>query len=178
MLKKILIGLLLALGALVLYAQVATSTDFRIVREIKINAPAFAVFPFVNEPKKMNSWNPWLKLDHEAKVEYLGPEAGVGAASTWDGDMQVGAGTATVTHSVPNFLVRMQLVYRRPMQGTSTVDFSLKQEGEITSVDWIMLGQRNWLGKVVCLVMNTEKLIGNQFDSGLADLKSMVESAK
>src|SRR3569832_739186 len=107
MLKKILIALVvLILGVIV--TALLKSPDFRVERSITIAAPPEAIFGWFNSHKKFNEFNPWLKMDPGAKVEYLGPETGVGAASTWEGKL-TGKGKATITESKPNELIRLRM---------------------------------------------------------------------
>ena len=139
-------------------------------------APASAVFVQVNELKKWEAWSPWAKLDPAMKQKYEGPAAGVGAVSSWAGNNQVGEGRMTITESRTNELVRFNLEFFKPMAGTSTSEFSFKPEGNQTSVTWSMSGQNNFIGKAMCLFMNMDKMMGGQFETGLASMKSIVEA--
>ena len=61
------------------------------------------------------------------------------------------------------------------MEGTSTVDFTFKPEGDRTLVTWHIYGSNNYLSKIMCLFMDMDKMIGGQFEVGLANLKALVE---
>lgn len=172
---KIVAALAIAVAGIFIYAATVMPKSFRIVRSIVIAAPAADIFPYVNNMKKMNSWNPWMKLDPNVKVTYTGPEEGLGAASEWDGNSNVGAGRATVTHSFPPYLVRLNMEWFKPMDGASTVDYSLKQVGDSTTMEWIMLGKNNFISRVMCIFMDRDKIVGGEFEKGLAELKNAVE---
>ena len=168
MLKKILIGLaVLVIG--VIAAALLKSPDFRVERSITIAAPPEAVFVWFNSHKKFNEFNPWLKMDPEAKVEYAGPETGVGSISTWHGKM-TGKGKATITESKPNERIVERMEWLEPMQGVSTVEFTFKPEGEgKTKVTWAMYGRNEGLlARAVSLVMDCESMCGPEFEKGLA----------
>jgi uncharacterized protein YndB with AHSA1/START domain len=172
MIKKLLIGLavIIAIIAIVLIAAATRPADFRIERSATLSASPAALFEHVNNHRKFNVWNPFMKLDPNVKSTYDGPEAGVGAVCSWDGNMNVGAGSCTIVESKPNELVRCRMDWKRPMEGTATVDFTFKPEGDKTVVTWTMYGKNNFMGKVMSLFMDCEKMCGPQFEKGLASL--------
>ncbi|MGE3769387.1 MAG: SRPBCC family protein [Bdellovibrionales bacterium] len=148
--------------------------DYRVERKTSIAASPAAIFPHINDHRKMAVWSPWVKMDPEVKLTYSGPRAGKGAVVAWDGDRS-GAGTSTIADSKYNKLVKYNLVFTRPFEATSTAEISLAREGGKTTVTWVMFGTNNYVGKVIGLVMNCEKMISREFDKGLADLKATVE---
>ena len=172
MLKKILIGLaVLVIG--VIAAALLKSADFRVERSITIAAPPEAVFVWFNSHKKFNEFNPWLKMDPEAKVEYAGPETGVGSISTWHGKL-TGKGKATITESKANELIRLRMDWLEPMEGVSTVDYLFKTEGGKTTVTWAMYGKNEGLlAKVMSLIMDCESMCGPEFEKGLAEVAKL-----
>jgi hypothetical protein len=180
MIKKILlIGLAAVLGliGLILIVAAFQPSQFRVERSATLQAPAGALFDYVNNHRKFNEWNPWMKMDPEAKNTYSGPAAGVGAIAEWEGK-QVGKGRATITESRPGEFIRQRMDWLEPMEGVSTVEFTFKPEGERTTVTWAMYGTNNYMGKLMCLFMNMEKMVGPQFEQGLADLGKVAAAAK
>ena len=176
MLKKILIGTVVVIAAFLIF--VATRpTDFRVERSATIAAPAQALFEQVNDHHKFNQWNPFLKLDPNVKNTYSGPDAGVGAVCSWDGNKDVGAGSATITESKPGELVRERMDWKRPMEGIATVDFTFKPQGDKTVVTWAMYGKNGFMGKLVSIFMDCDKMCGPPFEQGLADLGKIVTAA-
>ena len=115
-----------------------------------------------------------MKLDPKVKLTYSGPESGVGAACSWEGDRNVGAGSATIIESKPGELVRLRMDWREPMTGTSTVDFTFEPEGDKTTVTWAMYGQNGYMGKLMSLFIDCDKMCGEQFEKGLANLGEVV----
>jgi len=174
MLKKLLIALaVLVVG--IFAAALLKSPDFRVERSLVIAAPAEKLFPYFDNHKKFNEWNPWAKMDPEAKNTYSGPESGVGAVASWDGKM-VGKGSATITESKPNERIIERMDWLEPMQGVSTVEFTFKPESEgKTKVTWTMYGtNQGLLSKVMSLVFNCESMCGPEFEKGLADVAKLV----
>jgi hypothetical protein len=176
MLKKILIGILVVIAAF-LFFVITRPADFRVERSATIAAPAQALFEQVNDHHNFNKWNPFLKLDPNVKNTFSGPDSGVGAACSWDGTKDIGAGTATITESKPGELVRERMDWKRPMEATATLEFTFKPEGDKTVVTWAMYGKNGFVGKLVSVFMDCDKLCGPQFEQGLADLGKIVTAA-
>src|SRR3954471_18468555 len=169
MIKKILIGL----TALILLFFIVVSTrpaDFRVERSATIAGSPGALFEQVNDHHKFAVWNPFLKLDPNVKNTYSGPDSGVGAVCSWEGNSNIGAGSSTIIESKPGELVRMRMDWKRPMEGTSTVDFTFKPEGDKTVVTWAMYGKNGFMGKLFSVFMDCDKMCGPQFERGLANL--------
>jgi uncharacterized protein YndB with AHSA1/START domain len=172
MIKKLLIGIvaiIVLIGIFLIYAATRPG-DFRVERSATLSAPPAALFEHVNDHRKFNVWNPFLKLDPGVKNTYSGPESGVGAVCSWEGNDNVGAGSCTIIESKPGELVRCRMDWKRPMEGIATVDFTFKPEGDKTVVTWAMHGKNNFMGKVMSVFMDCDKICGPQFEKGLADL--------
>ncbi len=176
MITKILLGLA-AVIALFLAFVATRPADFRVERSATLAASPAALFAQVNDHRKFNTWNPFLKVDPNVKNTYSGPTSGVGAACSWDGNSEIGAGSATIIESKPGELVRMRMDWKRPMEGTSTVDFTFKPAGDKTVVTWAMYGKNNFVGKAVSVFMDCDKMCGPPFEQGLADLGKVASAA-
>lgn len=175
MLKALFIFVLGAVCAVVALASRRPDT-FHFSRSVTINAPADKIFERINTQAKWKDWSPWAKLDPAMKSSLSGPESGVGSAYSWDGNNKVGAGSSTITESVPSSKVVMRLDFLRPFAGTNTATFTLAPEAGGTRVTWAMDGTSNLMMKTMGLVMNCEKMMDAQFDEGLANLKRLVEA--
>ena len=102
---------------------------------------------------------------------------GVGAIYTWSGNNEVGEGRTTIIESRPSELIRVRLEFVRPFAATSTATFTFRSEGERTAVTWSLDGGNSFPAKAMGLVMNIDKMIGDDFEKGLAQLKVMAEAA-
>lgn len=170
--KTILIGFIafiVIVAGFLIFAATRPS-DFRVERSTTLSASSAALFEHVNNHHKFSAWNPFMKLDPNVKNTYSGPESGVGAVCRWEGNSKVGAGSCTIIESKPGELVRCRMDWIRPMEGTATVDFTFKPEGDKTVVTWAMYGKNNFMGKVMSVFMDCDKICGPQFEKGLADL--------
>lgn len=168
MLLKILIGLAVVVVILLIVIALQPAT-FRVERSATLAASPAALFEQVNDHRKFAVWNPWGKMDPTSVNTFSGPDSGVGAKCAWVGK-KVGTGSATIIESKPGELVRQRMDWLKPMQGTSTVDFTFKPQGDQTVVTWAMYGPQTFMGKAMSLVMNCEKMCGPQFEQGLIDM--------
>jgi hypothetical protein len=176
MILKILIGFLFVLGLLAAYIA-SRPTNFRVTRSAAMAAPAAAIFSLVNDFRKWTAWSPWDKFDRTLKKSYEGPPEGVGAVYRWSGNSQVGEGSTTITESKPNELVRIRLQFVRPFKCDNPVEFTFRPQGNETVVTWDMTGKYNFITKAMGLFINMDKMTGDQFTEGLANLKRIVEKA-
>lgn len=178
--KKILIALIVVVAILALFAGIVAMqpADFRIVRSATISAPPSEVFPKVNDFHQWEAWSPWAKLDPEAKNTFEGPAAGTGSIFKWSGNDKVGEGMMTVLESRPDELIKIKLEFIRPFPDTSITEFTFKPEGNQTMVTWSMAGTKNFMSKAVCMFMNMDKMVGGDFEKGLANMKTVVEGKK
>jgi len=156
----------------------ATRPDtFRYERRATIAAPPAVVFGFINDLRRFQDWSPWAKLDPQCKIVFSGPAAGVGTAFAWEGNGKVGAGSMTCVTSRPAEQLEFRLEFLRPMKATNTARFTLQPEGGGTLVVWSMDGKNNLSGKAFGLVVDCEKMVGKDFERGLASLKTLAEGA-
>jgi len=174
MLLKILIPVaVIVLGVLVVVAM--QPADYRVTRTATIAAPAAAVFAQVNDFHKWQAWSPWEKIDPAMKRTYEGAPAGTGAIYAWVGNKEVGEGRMTVTESRPSELIRIRLEFVKPFRATNVAEFTFEPRGDQTAVTWTMTGQKNFLTKAIHLFMNMDRMVGGSFETGLAQMKALVE---
>ncbi len=174
MLTKILIALAVLVIGLCIVAALQPAR-FNYTRSITIAAPPSALFAQINDLHNFQNWNPWAKIDPNAKMIYSGPDAGVGASYQWVGNKDVGEGVMTITESRPSEIVRCRMDFKKPMEATNMAEFTFKPEGNQTVVTWGMSGTNKFCGKAFGLIVNCEKMVGTQFEKGLATLKSLTE---
>jgi hypothetical protein len=176
MIKKILLGLAVLIIVLVVVVALQSS-HYRVERSATMNAPASVVFAQVNDFHKWNAWSPWEKIDPAMKKTFDGAPAGTGAGYAWVGNSEVGEGRMTITESHPSDLIKIKLEFLKPFAATSDTVFTFKPEGNQTKVTWTMDGDKNFLAKAVHMFMNIDKMVGGDFEKGLAQMKTVAESA-
>jgi Polyketide cyclase / dehydrase and lipid transport len=176
MLIKILIVLVVIIVVLLIVAALRRA-DFRVERSIVVSVPPAAVFAQVNDFHKWGAWNPWAKLDPAMKETYDGAPSGVGASYSWRGNKNVGTGRMTLTESRPVEWLKIKLEFLKPFAATNTTEFTFKPNGNQTIVTWSMYGKSNLICRLMGLFMSMDKMVGTQFEKGLADLKAASEAA-
>ncbi len=176
MIKKILLILVAAILLLVIVASLRPS-QFTVTRWATIPATPEVVFAQVNDFHKWQEWSPWAKMDPACKFAFSGPDAGVGAGFSWEGNNDVGAGTMKITESRPGELVKMDLDFTKPMEGHNLTVFTFKPNGASTDVTWTMYGENGFMGKLFGLFVDCDKMVGEQFIQGLRNLSGVVTKA-
>lgn len=174
MAKKIVLGLVLVL---VLFAgYVLTRPNrFHYERSGVINAPADKVFPYISDFKQGSLWSPYEKTDPAMKKSYSGPEGAPGSIMEFE-SQEAGSGKLEMLTLVPNELVQIRLTMTKPFYGENLVEYKLTSEGSGTRFTWSMSGENGFLGKLISVLIDCEKMIGKQFEEGISNLKALVES--
>jgi len=176
MLKKIGIGVA-ALVVLFVALVAVQPSEFTITRSATISAPPATVFPLVNDFHAWGAWSPWEKLDTGMKKTFSGSEKGKGAVYEWSGNDKVGTGRMEITDSRENAQIDIKLDFIAPFAASNTTLFTFVPEGAGTKVVWAMSGHNNFLSKAFSLFMNMDKMVGSDFEKGLAEMKKAAEAA-
>jgi hypothetical protein len=168
----------LAIVGLLLFVLIAGRPDeFTVMRTATIAAAPEEVFPHVNELRKWDAWSPWAKLDPNAKNSFDGPASGVASTMSWSGNNKIGEGRMAITESRASALIRFRLEFLRPFKATNVAEFTFNSAGNQTEVIWSMTGRNNFFFKLFGLFMDCDKMVGKDFEKGLASLKTVVEKA-
>lgn len=174
MIKTIVIVLVVAVAAIFVYA--ATKPDaFRVQRATSIKAPPEKVFALINDFHKWAGWSPWEKLDPEMKRTHSGAAEGKGAVYAWEGNSKVGAGRMEIKESSPSSKIVIKLDFIKPFEGHNTAEYTLETKGDSTDVTWAMYGPAPFISKVMQVFVSMDSMIGKDFETGLANMKSIAE---
>jgi hypothetical protein len=174
MLKVICLLVVLAIVAILVFALTKPDT-FLVERTTTINASPEKVASLINDFHRWNDWSPWAKLDPDMKTTYSGPASGVGSVYEWEGNSKVGKGRMEILSVQPE-KTSIKLDFLKPFEGHNTADFVLQQQGTATRVTWIMYGPLNFFpGKLLSVFSSMDKMIGGDFDKGLANMKAAAE---
>lgn len=174
MLKKILILLIVLVAAFAIVVSRQPS-EFRVERSATIDAPAAKVFALVNNLQKWESWSPWANLDPKATHSLEGPAEGVGATMRWSGNREVGEGSLVITESKASELVQYKLDMVKPFAGSNMSEFHFDSDGDKTNVTWSLYGEADFIHKAMGLIFNCKKMVGERFEQGLENLKTVAE---
>lgn len=161
----------------VILGLAATKPDsFRYDRSLVMKAPPEKIHPYLNNFKLGNEWSPWIKKDPNIKLKYEGPESGIGAVQEWDGNKDIGSGRLEIVEDTP-LNVKIKLDFYSPMKAKNMAEYNLEPQADGTKMTWSMYGPNPFMGKVISVFINCEKMVGREFEKGLADLKTIVERA-
>ena len=167
---------ILLLLALVLVIFAATKpNEFTIRRSISIHAPAERIYALIADFREWPKWSPWEALDPNLKRTMSGMESGAGAIYEWDGNKKAGAGRMEIVQASPPSRIEIRLNFLRPFRAENKVVFTLIPAGDGTNVIWEMSGINNLGFKIMGILMNMDKLVGRDFEKGLATMKAEAE---
>jgi hypothetical protein len=166
----ILLGILIALA----YYINSRPSAFNMERSITINAKPEKIIGFVNDLHNWDKWSPWEKMDPTMQKKYSGAEKGVGSIYEWVGNNKVGQGRMEILESSPK-KVTVKLDFLKPFEAHNMTDLVLEPEGDTTKVRWVMTGNNNFMSKAMHMVVSMDKLVGKDFENGLAALKEVSE---
>ena len=175
MLIKIIIGIVIVVIVFVVVVAMQPS-EATITRSMTMPLPPAPIFAQANDFHKWEAWSPWTKLDPAAKNSFEGAPSGEGAIFTWSGNDKIGAGKMAIIESKPSELIRIKLEFYRPFPGINDTLFTFKPEGNQTTVTWTMTGKRTFLAKMFCMFMNMDKMVGGEFEKGLAQMKAAAQA--
>ena len=174
MIKIIVIVLVVIVAAILGYAATRPDT-FSVQRAASIKAPPEKIFPLIDDFHRWTVWSPWEKLDPDMKRTFSGSAAGKGAAYAWQGNSKVGEGRMEILDDPAPSKIVIKLDFIKPFEGHNTATFLLVPKGEVTDVTWTMDGPSPFVSKLIGVFMNMDKMIGNDFEAGLANLKAAAE---
>jgi hypothetical protein len=149
---------------------------FRVERSIVIEAPAAEIYPHIDDFHAWADWSPYEKMDANLAKTYSGPARGVGANYAWVGK-KAGSGSMEILQSTAPSKVIIALRFTKPFTANNTAEFTLEPQGSSTKVTWAMHGPNTLMSKVMGLFFSMDKMVGPQFDEGLASLKAITEKA-
>ena len=148
---------------------------FEFTRSTIVAAAPAVVHALIDDFHRWETWSPWEDVDPTLRRAYSGSDSGVGARYEWRGNRQAGEGSMEITRSSAE-RIGVDLHFTKPFKADHEIEFVLTPAAGGTKVDWVMRGNNTGLGAVFAKVMPTEKLVGKDFEKGLARLKRAAES--
>jgi uncharacterized protein YndB with AHSA1/START domain len=171
-----IIAVILAVAIAVVLILAATKPNrFSVRRETTVKAPAEKIFLLINDFHQWVTWSPWERRDPALKRSYSGAESGKGAVYGWEGNKSVGSGRMKILESATPSKIVIKLDFFKPFEGHNTAEFTMLPQGDGTHVIWLMHGPAPFINKVMQVFMNLDKMIGKDFEAGLASLKQLTE---
>ena len=174
MVKKIAIAVGVIVAGVLGYAATRPDT-FRVERTATVKAPPDKIYPLIQDFHAWSGWSPWERVDPGMRRTYGGAPSGVGAEYAWDGDKNVGKGRMEIAEASPPSKVTLKLDFERPLEAHNIVNFTMEPKGDATSVTWAMHGSVPFLAKIVHVFLDMDRMVGQDFEAGLANLKALAE---
>jgi hypothetical protein len=173
-----ILALVAAIALVGFIAYVATRpNELRVTRETLIAAPPERIFGHLANLPGWRAWSPWEKKDPGMKRTFEGPESGVGAIYRWEGNKDVGSGRMEIQQATADAKVVIDLHFLKPFEARNTAEFILEPVGVSTRVTWVMFGPASFMSKLMGVFMDMDRMIGKDFEAGLANLKALCEKA-
>jgi hypothetical protein len=175
-----ILGIFLVAAAALAAFLIAVATRrgaFRVVRSAVIPAPEATLFAEVNDLHRWQAWSPWARLDPAAQNDFAGPPLGIGSSMHWTGNNKVGEGRMTIIETEPCSFVRLRLEFLKPFQAINLAEFTFEPRVEGTLVTWSMSGTNKFLGKLMGVFIDCDKMCGAMFEQGLANLEVVTREA-
>jgi len=166
--------LVLAVAAVLIYAAFRPGT-LTVQRSAVIKAAPEKIFALINDFGQWTAWSPYEKKDPAMKRARSGPPQGKGAHYAWEGNKDVGKGRMEIADASPPSQVTINLDFEKPFEAHNTVVFKIEPKGDATNVTWTMTGRSNYIAKVIGIFLNMDKMIGTDFEAGLANMKAVAE---
>lgn len=174
MIKTLLTGIALAVLGLLGYASIQPDS-FTVERSTTIQAPPERIYPYLADFHQWSVWSPWEKLDPAMKRTFSGAARGLGAIYAWEGDKAVGSGRMEIRSARPVSSVDIQLDFLSPFEAHNTASFTIVPQDGATTVTWTMRGPMPFVSKVLGVFISMDRMIGQDFEAGLANLKAAAE---
>jgi hypothetical protein len=175
--------IVLVVIAAILAAAAMRPASFTVKRSILVNAAPDKIFALVNDFHNWGSWSPYEKIDPTMTRRLSGEASGKGAVYEWEGKGKAGAGRMEITDASLPSKVTIKLDFTKPFEAHNTAEFSFEGKGDrtgraathVTEVTWAMFGPSPFMAKLMGLFINLDRMVGKDFETGLANLKSATE---
>jgi hypothetical protein len=152
------------------------ASTYVVERKATINAPRQAVFDRIANFERWPEWSPWEELDPDMEKTYTGTAGEVGSGYSWTGNRKAGAGSMKMTAIDAPSSMGADLSFLKPFKSENTLVFDLAEVGEGTEVTWTMHATHSLVTRVMSMFGLMDKMIGKDFDKGLAKLKTLSEA--
>jgi uncharacterized protein YndB with AHSA1/START domain len=149
--------------------------EFEVVRESTIAAPRVTVFALLNDFHRWPEWSPWEELDPDMQRTHTGSPSGTGAVYEWDGNRKAGKGRMEITKSDAPSRIEIALQFLKPFKSSNRTTFELDERDGGTHVTWCMVGPKTFFTRVMGIFTSMDKMVGPDFEKGLAKLSDAAQ---
>jgi uncharacterized protein YndB with AHSA1/START domain len=150
--------------------------SFTVERSATIAAEPQRAFDLVANFREWRRWSPWEDVDPNLERRYSGADAGVGAVYEWSGNKKAGQGRMEIVEAEAPGRIVIALDFLKPFKSSNTTRFTFTPAGDGTRVLWSMTGPRPLMMRLLGFLFNPEKMVGPDFEKGLARLGAAVSA--
>lgn len=174
--KKALLALIIII-TIPLVIALFVKKEYSVERSIKINKPKQEVFDYIKYLKNQDNFSKWASMDPVMKKTNRGTDATVGFVSAWESNKDdVGVGEQEIKRIVDGERIDFELRFIKPFEATEAAYMSTEALNEMqTKVKWGFNGHMNYPMNLMMLFMDFEKMIGDDLQTGLTNLKLVLE---
>lgn len=174
--KKILIVIVVLL-VIIFVTALFVPKGMNAEREIVINKPKQEVFNYIKSLKNQNNYSKWASMDPAMKKEFRGTDGTVGFVSAWDSEQgDVGKGEQEIKKIAEGERIDFELRFIKPLASTAQAYMTTESiTDNQTKVQWGFSGNMAYPFNIMKLFMNPEKSVGDDFATGLSNLKGILE---
>ncbi|MGH8968497.1 MAG: SRPBCC family protein [Actinomycetes bacterium] len=148
---------------------------YTVERSATIDAPPARIYEQIADFHNWTNWSPWEGLDPALQRTYSGAESCTGAVYGWSGNRKAGQGRMEITDVTEPSRLQIDLVFEKPWKARNDTWFTIAPEGPGSRVTWTMTGKKTFMTKAMGIFKSMDKLIGPDFEKGLAGLKATTE---
>ena len=171
-----IIAIVLVVAIAIILILAATKPDrFSFQRATTVKAPPERIFLLINDFHQWGTWSPYENKDPAMKRSYSGEASGKGAVYAWEGNNNVGSGRMEILDASAPSKIVIKLDFFTPFEGHNTAEFTMLPQGDATNVTWLMYGPLPFMGKIMHVFINMDRMVGKDFEIGLANLKRLTE---
>ena len=173
----VIVIVILSIIALLLIIGIFLKKEYIVTSEVIVNKPKTIVFEYIKLLKNQNEYSVWATMDPDMRKKFTGTDGTPGFISAWDSDNKnVGKGEQQILKIVDGERVDYEIRFIKPFESTSLASMStFSVNDNQTKVQWKFTGKMKYPTNLMLLFMNMEKMIGNDLDKGLQNLKSILE---
>ena len=174
---KIILIVVAVLIAIPLVVALFVKKTYSVERQITIERPKQEVFDYVRLLRNQNNFSKWATMDPAMKQDYKGTDGEAGFVSSWESDKKdVGKGEQTIAGVTEGERIDYDLHFIEPFESRSKAYLITEPVSDSqTKVTWGFTGKMNYPMNLMQLFMNMEDMIGDDLNTGLTNLKHILE---
>lgn len=166
-----------AIIAIPLISALFVKKEYSVEREITIDQSKAEVFDYIKYLKNQDNYSKWAKMDPQMEKSYRGTDGTVGFVSAWSSQKDdIGQGEQEILKIMDGERIDYELRFLKPFKSISPAYMTTHSESDNkTRVVWGFNGKMDYPMNLMLLFMDFEKMIGDDLELGLKNLKTKLE---